>query len=137
MELSLVGLQNAGKTSLVNAIAVSSKKNSAKTFWYILWLSLTLILWCSPDRGLQWGHDSNCKYHDLTLRVGVIYESIRCKGFSFSLKIKSYTTFSYIFGILFSKPFVLLFNFLLIILMNFSFFILKKIVSFFQQDFFP
>lgn len=41
MELSLVGLQNAGKTSLVNAIAVSDAF-SAFTFWSS-WLYMSVL----------------------------------------------------------------------------------------------
>jgi hypothetical protein len=62
MELSLVGLQNAGKTSLVNSIAVSW--HIPNTYFGVLVSGslLTFFLLCLPDRWLQWGHDSNCKY---------------------------------------------------------------------------
>lgn len=61
MELSLVGLQNAGKTSLVNTIAVS-EWNLFYSFWLWVDFSWHLVILCFPDRGIQWRHDSNCGY---------------------------------------------------------------------------
>lgn len=51
MELSLVGLQNAGKTSLLNSIAVSEPKNPLHILSGICGYLLILILLCFTRQG--------------------------------------------------------------------------------------
>lgn len=60
MELSLVGLQNAGKTSLVNAIAVSKNPQRFLSCIFQPNLILTRLSSCFlQDWRLQWRYDTN------------------------------------------------------------------------------
>jgi predicted ATP-dependent endonuclease of OLD family len=48
MELSLIGLQNAGKTSLVNVITVClSAISPSLSICLYVWMSVSLSLWLS------------------------------------------------------------------------------------------
>lgn len=38
---------------------------------------LALIIWCLPDRGLQWGYDSNCRYLYFEWNLNDIFEGFR------------------------------------------------------------
>ena len=68
MELSLIGLQNAGKTSLVNVVAVSMlypypRKKNPVLFYMFLNPYWWMVFSPFSDRWIQWRHDSYGALH--------------------------------------------------------------------------